>query len=40
MFLNSSFYEVKGPQQAHYSYPNCCAHACTTILHFGEFPLC
>jgi hypothetical protein len=40
MLLNFVFYEVKTSQQVHYSSSNCCAHVCTTIVHFGEFPLC
>jgi len=40
MLLNFGFYEIKAPQQAHYSSLNYCAHACTTILRFGDFFLC
>ncbi len=39
MLFNSGFYEIKALQQAHYSSPNCCAHVCTTILHFGISPM-
>ncbi len=40
MLINIGFYEVKGSQQVHYSFPNSCVHVCISILHFGEFPIC
>ncbi len=39
-FSTLGFFEVKASQQVQYSSSNCCAHACTTIVHFEKFPLC